>query len=75
MQYTSIDPQFMSALGIELIEGRNFSEEITTDQTASVLINETAVESCGWTEPIGEQFILSPDQLTASTGQKRESEI
>jgi len=62
MSFRSIDSGFISTLGIKLAAGRNFSEELTTDQTESVLINETAAAKFGWNNPVGKQFILSPDQ-------------
>ena len=62
MDYRSIDPGYISTLGIKIIAGRNFSEDLSTDQTESVLINETAAAKFGWIDPIGKQFILSPDE-------------
>lgn len=62
MDYRSIDSGFIPTLGIKILAGRNFSEELTSDQTESVLINETAASKFGWNNPIGKQFILSPDQ-------------
>lgn len=49
----SIDHDFLSTLNIEIVEGRNFSPEFTTDAESACLINETAVETFGWDEPIG----------------------
>jgi len=62
MDYRSIDPGYISTLDIKIIAGRNFSEDLSTDQTESVLINETAAAKFGWKNPIGKQFILNPDQ-------------
>jgi putative ABC transport system permease protein len=70
MDYRSIDPGYLSTLGIKIMAGRNFSDDLPTDQTESVLINETAAEKFGWSDPLGKQFILSPDQ-TNQEGEAR----
>jgi len=57
-----IDPDFLSTLGISIVEGRNFSEDLATDRSESVMINETAAKRFGWDKPIGKQFILNPQQ-------------
>jgi putative ABC transport system permease protein len=68
MDIRNIDPGFLSALGIGIAAGRNFSEDLATDRTESVLINETAARKFGWGDPVGKQFIVSPDQN--STGEE-----
>jgi putative ABC transport system permease protein len=62
MDYRNIDSGYLPTLGIAIAAGRNFSEELATDRTQSVLINETAAEKFGWKDPIGKQFIIAPDQ-------------
>ena len=47
--------EYLETLGIELSDGRNFSNEVTSD-TASVLINEAAAKWLGWEEPIGRKL-------------------
>ena len=49
---TWVDYTFLETFGIELLQGRNFSKEFSTDDTA-VLINETAARHLGWDDPIG----------------------
>jgi putative ABC transport system permease protein len=68
MDYRNIDSGYLPTLGITIAAGRNFSEELATDRTQSVLINETAAEKYGWKDPIGKQFIIAPDQN--STGEE-----
>ena len=67
MDVLSIEPGFLSTLGIQLAAGRNFSEETESDRTASVLINETAARRFGWADPIGKRFVNPPD--SAQPGQ------
>jgi len=64
MDYRNIDPGYLPTLGIAVAAGRNFSEELASDRTGSVLINRTAAEKFGWKDPLGKQFIVPPDQNT-----------
>lgn len=53
-----VDHDFLKTFGMELIAGRNFSTDITTDSTSARIINETAARALGWTaeEAIGKTF-------------------
>ncbi len=44
----SVDYNYMDLYGIELIEGRKFSREISTDVRNAVILNEAALEELGW---------------------------
>jgi len=68
MDYENIDPSYLPTLGIKLAAGRNFSEELATDRTQSVLINRTAAAKFGWKDPVGKQFIVAPDD--SGTGEE-----
>jgi putative ABC transport system permease protein len=56
MGRVSADPDYITTFGIELIAGRNFSMEFSTDKTDSILINELAVKEIGWDDPLGKQL-------------------
>ena len=58
LQQAQVSLDFPQALGVQLLEGRFFSREYSTDSTA-VLINEAAVKSLGLKDPVG-KFILQP---------------
>ncbi|MBD3415244.1 MAG: FtsX-like permease family protein [Candidatus Aminicenantes bacterium] len=47
-----IDEHFFDAYGIEVIKGRNFNKEFSTDKEA-YLINETLAKQLGWENPVG----------------------
>ncbi len=49
------DHEFAELYNLQLSEGRYFSKDISSDQNA-VVINETAVEFLGLTEPLGKRF-------------------
>jgi len=46
------DDDFLATLGIEIVQGRGFSKEFSTD-AAGVLLNESAVKYFGWDDPLG----------------------
>ncbi len=48
INFIYVDDQFLDVMGIELLEGRNFSKEIQTDQQQAFIINERAVKQFGW---------------------------
>jgi len=48
-----VDHEFIPTMGIEIVAGRNFSEEFSTDTSQSVIINETAAQKFGWEKPVG----------------------
>ena len=48
-----MDANFLDLFELELIAGRNFSDEILSDNTEAFIVNEAAVKLLGWTDPIG----------------------
>ena len=58
IKFVSSDYDFVSTFGIPMIAGRYFSRDFGTD-TASFVINESAVKALGWKDPasaIGRDF-------------------
>jgi putative ABC transport system permease protein len=51
-----VDYDFVPMLDLELVEGRNFSEEYSTDATQAYILNEEAIKEMGIQEPIGKRF-------------------
>jgi len=49
---TSVDYDFAETLGLEMTQGRFYSRDIVSD-TSAVVINESAVNALGLTEPLG----------------------
>ncbi len=58
LNQTQVSYDFPQALGVQLVSGRFFSTEFSQDST-SVLINETAVKSLGLVDPVG-KYLLQP---------------
>jgi len=49
------DDQFVNALDIDVVDGRFFSKERSTDPQEAFIINESAAKFLGWEQPIGKQ--------------------
>lgn len=47
--------EFLETLGVELLEGRNFNNDIVSD-TANIIINEATVKWLGYEDPIGRKL-------------------
>lgn len=61
------DFDFLETFGIELIAGRNFSPEFSTDIKESILINETTAKKIGWDDPIGKRISELLEKATPRT--------
>ncbi|MEH6680560.1 MAG: ABC transporter permease [Sediminicola sp.] len=46
--FDHIDGSYLSTMGIDLVEGRNFSLDFPADSTNSILVNEAYVKEAGW---------------------------
>ncbi len=51
-----IDPDYLDLLGIELVEGRNFSWDLESDKLNSCLINETLAKKLDMDSLVGKWF-------------------
>ena len=51
-----IDFDYFQTLGMEIVEGRPFSREYSTDATEAYIVNESAVKAMGMKSPIGKRF-------------------
>jgi len=51
MFHIYFDPDFIPDYGIEMVTGRSFQNDISTDFMGAFLINEAAVKAFGWTSP------------------------
>jgi putative ABC transport system permease protein len=69
----TVDPDYFDVYGLEIIAGRNFSREMSTDQLRKCLLNETAVRMLELEEPVG--TILHHDDLGGSSFPVRDVEV
>jgi len=54
--YITVDEGYVEALGIKVVEGRNFSADIASDRTDAVLVNETFAKMLGPGPVVGKRF-------------------
>ena len=62
IKFVNADYHFVTAYGIRIVAGRNFSREYSTD-TAGFILNESAVKAIGWKSPaqaVGKPFKYGP---------------
>jgi putative ABC transport system permease protein len=52
----TVDQDFVQTMGLRIIEGRDFSWDISTDEYGAMIINETAVKEFELTQPIGTEL-------------------
>lgn len=56
LNFIDVDFDYFETLGIELKEGRYFSENFKTDTAVAAILNESAVAKYGITNPIGKKI-------------------
>ena len=63
MEIFRVDHDFFPTLGMEIVQGRNFSPEYGTDSRSAVIINETAAKRYNWEDPIGKTIRVPSDEV------------
>lgn len=58
IQTIAVGQGYLPALGLKLIEGRNFSERYSTDSSSAVILNRSAVRYLGIKDPIGAEVYI-----------------
>lgn len=67
-----VDYDYIKTLGIDVLEGRDFSTERTTDAQEAIIINQKAANLLGYDDPVGKQ-ITSYTFLDTKTGKLLEA--
>jgi len=49
----NVTHDFVNTMGLEVVKGRDFSRDVSTDSISGFIINEAAARSFGWEDPIG----------------------
>jgi putative ABC transport system permease protein len=66
INFAVVDHDFIETLGIKMAEGREFQEDMPSDTSTAVVVNETFKNRMGWTEAIGKKVELTgSNQLNA----------
>jgi putative ABC transport system permease protein len=58
--WLGVDYDYITALDIPLVQGRNFSRDYASDTASAVLINETFAKSLGYADPVGQYLNMEP---------------
>ena len=58
LSFFYIDSDFLSTFDIDLLDGRNFSEEIAADADNSLILNEVAVKTFELDNPVGARLLM-----------------
>ncbi len=58
----SADHNYFDAMGIEVIEGRNYDPEFGSDQQESIIINRAMLEALNWDYGVGRQLTFGQTQ-------------
>ncbi|MEZ5069557.1 MAG: ABC transporter permease [Bacteroidales bacterium] len=53
-----VDHDFIETVGIEMVEGRDFSRDFVGDTLTGVLVNQTLAQRLNWDEPLGKRVQL-----------------
>ena len=67
VNFAVVDYDFLNTLGIKIINGRDFRQDMPSDTFASVLVNETFVNRMAWKEPIGKKVELGDSNTLRAT--------
>jgi len=59
---------FIEGMGIEVLEGRAFSEAMATDATSAVMVNAAMVRKMGWDNPLGKRVMLGEENEATVIG-------
>lgn len=66
-----VSQEFAQVMGLSLLKGRDFPQQLLTDTGTGVLVNESLVRKMGWIEPIGKRLQLG-DQMARVIGVVRD---
>lgn len=61
MQSWRVDYDYIRTMGMEIVQGRNFSKDYGSDSSA-ILITETTAKMLGYEEPVGKRIFLPGDK-------------
>jgi putative ABC transport system permease protein len=56
LAHMPIGEDFVKVMGLQTVQGRDFSKRFLTDVGTNYLVNEALVRKLGWTEPLGKRI-------------------
>lgn len=73
MKTLGIDEDFITTYKLEIIAGRDFSKDITTDLNQTFILNEAAITKFGWDNALNKDFTLTVHSATGM--EKRQGKV
>jgi putative ABC transport system permease protein len=55
INFAIVDHDFIETLGIKIVNGRDFQQDMPSDTLTGVIVNETFVKRMNWADPIGKK--------------------
>jgi putative ABC transport system permease protein len=62
INFAVVDHDFVDALEIKIVKGRDFQQDMPSDTLTGVVVNETLANRMGWTDAIGKKVSLGNGQ-------------
>jgi putative ABC transport system permease protein len=56
-----IDEDFIPAMQIKVLDGRNFQKGVTDGKNSAIIVNETLIKELGWKNPVGRRVRTGVD--------------
>ena len=54
--FYGIGPEYLDVMGINVVSGRAFANDVSAGNTTGVMVNQSMVQAQGWQDPIGQQI-------------------
>ena len=64
LEVTSAGYDFTETFNMEMVKGRSFSKEFSSDEEEAIVINETAEKIIGIEDPVGKQLVFGESAVT-----------
>jgi len=63
INFAVVDHDFVDALGINIVNGRDFQQDMPSDTLTGVVVNQTLAKRMGWSDAIGKKVELGDGQF------------
>ena len=60
VNFAVVDHDFIETLGIKMLKGREFQQDMPSDTLTGVVVNEAFAKRMNWSEPVGKKVELKP---------------
>jgi putative ABC transport system permease protein len=67
INFAVVDHDFIETLDIQIIQGRDFRQDMPADTLLAVVINETLAKRMNWDDPIGKRVEMGDGSMLSAT--------